>query len=131
MDVDASYVNAGYLSPSHLTPLSAAWVMKQSLKWMFNPSNPLYIKPRWDADFLKWTYVFNKSFNLEHAKKAILCIKALAFLRQELYGDIKADQHLAFHYMKEGLYWKIHKMLKLSYCYRSCYDGLEYGHRNW
>lgn len=103
MDAGASYVNAGYLSPSHLTPLSAPGVMKQGLKWMFNPSSPLYIKPRLDADFLKWSYAFNKSCNREHVKKAIQPIKAISLLSQELYDDIKAEEQFTFHYMKDGL----------------------------
>ena len=40
MDSGASYVNAGYLSPSHIIPLSAPGVMKKGLKWMFNPASP-------------------------------------------------------------------------------------------
>jgi D-amino-acid dehydrogenase len=38
LDSGASYVNAGYLSPSHLIPLSAPGVMKKGIKWMLNPS---------------------------------------------------------------------------------------------
>ena len=56
MDGGASYVNAGYLAPSHLIPLAAPGVMKQGLKWMFNPKSPLYIKPRLDPSFLKWKF---------------------------------------------------------------------------
>ena len=72
LDAGASYVNAGYLSPSHLIPLSAPGVMKKGLKWMFNPASPLYIKPRLDADFLKWTWAFNKSCNSKHVAKAAI-----------------------------------------------------------
>ena len=54
MDAGASYINAGYLSPSHIIPLAAPGVMKKGLKWMFNSSSPLYIKPRFDIEFLKW-----------------------------------------------------------------------------
>lgn len=103
MDAGASYVNAGYLSPSHIIPLSAPGVMKQGLKWMLNPASPLYIKPRLDADFLKWSYAFNKSCNPEHVKKAISPIKDLAVLSQELYNDIKEDEHFTFQYKKDGL----------------------------
>ena len=71
MDSGASYVNAGYLSPSHIIPLSAPGVMKKGLKWMLNKSSPLYIKPRLDSDFLKWIWAFNKSCNPKHVKKAI------------------------------------------------------------
>ena len=103
MDAGASYVNAGYLSPSHIVPLSAPGVMKKGLKWMFNPASPLYIKPRLDPDFLKWTYAFNKSCNAEHVKRAIPAIKNITLLSQDLYDDIKRDENFTFHYEKKGL----------------------------
>ncbi|MEZ4854990.1 MAG: FAD-dependent oxidoreductase [Gelidibacter sp.] len=103
MDAGASYVNAGYLSPSHIVPLSAPGVMKKGLKWMFNPASPLYIKPRLDADFLKWTLAFNKSCNAHHVKKAIPAIKAMTLLSQDLYDDIKRNEDFTFHYEKKGL----------------------------
>src|SRR5690606_32204423 len=103
MDAGASYVNAGYLSPSHIVPLSAPGVMKKGLKWMFNSASPLYIKPRLDADFLKWTLAFNKSCNANHVKKAIPAIKEMTLLSQDLYDDIKRDEGFTFHYEKKGL----------------------------
>ncbi|MCB0447565.1 MAG: FAD-dependent oxidoreductase [Gelidibacter sp.] len=103
MDAGASYVNAGYLSPSHIVPLSAPGVMKKGLKWMFNSASPLYIKPRLDADFLKWTMAFNKSCNSNHVAKAIPAIKTISLLSQELYDDIKHDENFSFHYEKKGL----------------------------
>ncbi len=104
MDSGASYVNAGYLSPSHIIPLSAPGVMKKGLKWMFDKSSPLYIKPRLDLDFLKWTWAFNKSCNIKHVNKAIPAIKDIALLSQELYDDIKASNSFRFHYEKKGLF---------------------------
>ena len=103
MDGGASYVNAGYLSPSHIIPISAPGVMKQGFRWMFDPSSPLYIKLRLDPDFLKWTYAFNKSCNANHVKKAIPAIKDLALFSLEMYDDIKANEHFNFHYQKAGL----------------------------
>jgi len=103
LDAGASYVNAGYLSPSHIVPLSAPGVMKKGLRWMFNPASPLYIKPRLDSDFLKWSYAFNKSCNANHVKKAIPAIKDITLLSQDLYDDIKRDENFTFHYEKKGL----------------------------
>ena len=103
MDAGASYVNAGYLSPSHIIPLSAPGVMKKGLRWMFNPKSPLYIKPRLDLDFLKWTYAFNKSCNSKHVEKAIPIIKELTLLSQELYDGIRQDENFTFHLEKKGL----------------------------
>lgn len=104
MDSGASYVNAGYLSPSHIIPLSAPGVMKKGLKWMFDKSSPLYIKPRLDQDFLKWVWAFNKSCNPKHVKKAIPVIKDISLLSQDLYDDIKRDENFSFHYEKKGLF---------------------------
>jgi D-amino-acid dehydrogenase len=103
MDAGASYVNAGYLSPGHVIPLSAPGVMKKGLKWMLNPASPLYIKPRLDMDFLKWTWAFNKSCNASHVKKAGPIIGNISVLSQELYLDIKRTENFTFHYEKKGL----------------------------
>ncbi|TXE09075.1 FAD-dependent oxidoreductase [Gelidibacter salicanalis] len=103
MDAGASYVNAGYLSPSHIIPLSAPGVMLKGFKWMFNSASPLYIKPRLDPDFLKWTYAFNKSCNSNHVKKAIPMIRDLAVLSQELYADIRQQEQFTSQYRKDGI----------------------------
>jgi len=104
MDAGASYVNAGYLSPSHIIPLSAPGVMKKGLKWMFNPASPLYIKPRLDFEFLKWAWAFNKSCNPNHVKKAIPVISEISVLSRKLYEDILAEEHFKSHYEDKGLF---------------------------
>lgn len=104
LDSGASYVNAGYLSPSHIIPLSAPGVMKKGLKWMFNPSSPLYIKPRLDTNFLQWVWAFNKSCTQRHVNKSISVIKDISLFSQDLYDDIKRDEQLDFHYEKRGLF---------------------------
>ncbi len=104
MDEGASYVNAGYLSPSHIIPLSAPGVMKKGLKWMFNSSSPLYIKPRLSMDLIKWGLAFNRSCNPKHVDRAIPVIKDISVLSQELYDQIKLDEGFNFHYDKKGLF---------------------------
>ncbi|MBT8253796.1 MAG: FAD-dependent oxidoreductase [Flavobacteriaceae bacterium] len=103
MDEGASFVNAGYLSPSHIIPLAAPGVMRKGLRWMFNSSSPLYIKPRFEADLLRWGLAFNKSCNPRHVKKSIPAIRDIAVLSQELYDAIKEDENFTFHYEKKGL----------------------------
>ena len=103
MDAGASYVNAGFLSPSHFIPLAAPGVMKKGLKWMFNAESPLYIKPRFEIDFLKWVWAFNRSCNQKHVQKSIPVIKEMAVLSQDLYDDIKQHENFTFHYEKKGL----------------------------
>ena len=50
----ASFVNVGYLTPSHIVPLSVPGMISIGLKYMFNSSSPFYMKPRLHQDFLKW-----------------------------------------------------------------------------
>ena len=45
-ETGASYVNAGYLTPSHIIPLAAPGMIRKGLKWMLNSSSPFYVKPR-------------------------------------------------------------------------------------
>ena len=104
MDAGASYVNAGYLSPSHIIPLSSPGMVKKGLKWMFNPASPLYIKPRLDLDFLKWGWAFNKSSNPNHVKKAIPVIRDISVLSRQLYLEILSEEHFTSHFEDKGLF---------------------------
>ena len=104
LDAGASYVNAGYLSPSHLIPLSAPGVVKKGIQWMFDASSPLYIKPRLNGDFLRWARAFSRSCNPEHVKKAVPVIKDISVFSQDLYDDLKATDAFTFHYEKKGLF---------------------------
>ncbi|TVZ21908.1 D-amino-acid dehydrogenase [Dokdonia sp. Hel_I_63] len=103
MDGGASYVNAGYMSPSHLVPLAAPGVMRQGIKWMFNSKSPLYIKPRLDTDFLKWSLAFNRSCTQKHVNSAVPVMKEIAVLGRDLYHQIKQEEGFSFHLEKKGL----------------------------
>ncbi|WP_106790648.1 FAD-binding oxidoreductase [Aquimarina sp. Aq78] len=103
MDSGASYVNAGYLSPSHIIPLAAPGVMKKGLKWMFNPTSPLFIKPRLNSDFLRWTWAFNKSCSVKNVNQGIAAIKDIAVLGRDLYSEIRSDENFSFQLEKKGL----------------------------
>ena len=99
----ASFVNAGYVSPSHLIPLAAPGVMKQGLKWMFNASSPLYMKPRINYDFIKWALAFNRSCSNSNVDTAIPAILDLTLLSQDLYRSIREEEALNFHFEDKGL----------------------------
>ena len=103
MDSGASYVNAGLLSPSHIIPLAAPGVARQGLKWMFNSSSPLFIKPRLDKEFLKWAWAFNKSCSQENVERSMKAIKDISLLSSDLFSQIKASEGFDFQLEKKGL----------------------------
>ena len=114
MNAGASYVNAGYLTPSHIIPLAAPGVMKKGLKWMFNPASPLYIKPRLDSDFLKWAWAFNKSCTTANVDRSVRAIRDINLMSRELFFDLKRDEAFKFHLEHKGLLMlcQTHKMLE-------------------
>ncbi len=103
MDGGASYVNAGYLAPSHLIPLAAPGVMKQGLKWMLDKKSPLYIKPRLNTDFIKWTWAFNKSCTSQHVEQSVPVMREIAVMGRDLYDQIKQEEGFNFQLEKKGL----------------------------
>lgn len=94
MDSGASYVNAGYLTPSHIVPLAAPGVMAKGLKWMFNSSSPFYLKPRLDLNFLSWSWNFHRSSTPAKVAKALPVIAEINLLSKSLYSEILASGDL-------------------------------------
>jgi len=100
----ASYVNAGYITPSHIIPMASPGMISKGLRYMFNSSSPFYMKPRLDIDFLKWAWYFKKSSTKEKVEKAIPLIRDINILSRELFFDIKSSGDLGkFHLERKGL----------------------------
>lgn len=100
----ASFVNAGYISPSHIIPLASPGRITQGLKWMFNSASPFYMKPRWNVDFIRWSWYFRKSSTKAKVEKAIPIIKDINILSRDLYEGIKASGDLGeFQLERKGL----------------------------
>ena len=99
----ASYVNAGYLTPSHIISLAAPGMITKGIKWMFNSESPFYVKPRLDSEFLKWSLAFKKSANAKKVESSISVIRDINLLSRDLYEDLKASKEFDFHYERKGL----------------------------
>lgn len=100
----ASFVNAGYLTPSHIIPMASPGKITQGIKWMFNSASPFYMKPRLDLDFLKWSWYFKKSSTHAKVEKAVPVIKDINLLSRDLFEGIKASGDLGdFQLERKGL----------------------------
>ena len=67
----ASWGNAGFVCASHTIPQAAPGVIGQALRWMFDPTSPLYIKPRLDPDLLAWLVHFAMACNRRQMKRTM------------------------------------------------------------
>jgi D-amino-acid dehydrogenase len=103
MSSGASFVNAGYLTPSHIVPLAAPGMVGKGLRMMFNPASPFYLKPRADKDLIKWMWQFYKSANAAHVRKSIKPIADINVLSKSLYMEMKQDKVFDFHLEEKGV----------------------------
>jgi len=99
----ASYVNAGYITPSHIISLAAPGIITKGLKWMLDSASPFYVKPRLDIDFLKWGWAFKRSANKRKVALSIPIIKDINVFSRELYQEMKDSSDFDFHYEHKGL----------------------------
>ncbi|RNL77849.1 FAD-dependent oxidoreductase [Sinomicrobium pectinilyticum] len=99
----ASFINAGYLTPSHIISLAAPGMVSKGLRWMFNSRSPLYIKPRLDPDFIKWGLLFKRSATAQRVEDAIPVIKELNLKSRDLYEAMLDSLDFEFHYGREGV----------------------------
>ncbi len=90
----ASFVNAGYLTPSHIISIANKGMIKKGIKWMFNSSSPFYLKPRLERDFIDWLWKFYQSSTPTKVEKAIPVIEDINLLSKELFQDIHDGDEL-------------------------------------
>ncbi|MGW9686082.1 NAD(P)/FAD-dependent oxidoreductase [Flagellimonas sp. 2504JD1-5] len=104
MNGGASYVNAGYITPSHIISLASPGMISKGIKYMFDSSSPFYMKPRLNMDFIKWSWYFKKSSTKAKVEKAMPVIRDVNLLSRELYHGMKDSGELGdFHLEKKGL----------------------------
>jgi len=100
----ASFVNAGYLTPSHIISLASPGMITQGLKYMFNSSSPFYMKPRLDPDFIRWAWYFKRSSTKAKVDRSMTVIRDINLLSRELYEGIQASNDLGdFQIGQQGL----------------------------
>lgn len=86
-----SFVNMGYMSPSHFVPLASPGIISEGIKYMLSSSSPFYIKPRLDWELVKWAWHFYKSSNVSLAKQHAPHLNNILQLSRQLINDMKNE----------------------------------------
>lgn len=125
----ASFVNAGYLTPSHFVPLAEPGMLGKGLKWMLNSSSPFYVKPRFDLDFFKWTYHFIQSATSDKVEKALPVLLEINLKSRDLFDEMYKSVDFDFHYEKKGILMAFknaeNEEHELKLAERAAIEGLE------
>lgn len=85
-----SYGNAGWLTPCFATPLPAPGLMRSALRWMFDPSSPLYIKPAPRLALASWLLRFTRAMNRRQFAAGSHALVELAQKSMEWFREFAA-----------------------------------------
>jgi D-amino-acid dehydrogenase len=100
---NCSYGNAGYIAPSHFTPLATPGIVKQAIKWMFDSTSPFYVKPRLNWPLIEWGWKFMRMANDKHVELAAVPLRDLGLLSMKLYEEWKKNPEFDFFYQHKGI----------------------------
>ena len=98
-----SFGNAGMIVPSHIIPLAQPGMIAKGLRWMLRSTSPFYVKPRLNADLLRWGWLFYQHANARHVERAIPALRDISLLSKKLYQELAADDNFAFGWQERGL----------------------------
>jgi D-amino-acid dehydrogenase len=99
----ASYGNAGWISPSHGTPLPAPGVIRQALRWLLDAESPFYVKPRLDFELLVWLIGFLRAATAARAAQTMRLNRELIVASLALYQKLAAEAGAEFGFARRGL----------------------------
>ncbi len=100
---NCSYGNAGYVCPSHFTPLATPGIVKQGLKWMWNSRSPFYVQPRLSLSLIDWGLKFMKTATPEHVEKSAIPLRDIAIISKKMYEEMLQSPQFSFGYETKGL----------------------------
>ncbi len=97
----ASCGNAGLLSIGHY-PLTRPGVSWRGMKWMFDATSPLYIKPRADPALLSWMWHFHWNCNRRHLDRCMAVLCDMGFKTLALYEQMIREESIDCDYARDG-----------------------------
>lgn len=86
-----SYGNAGWMTPCFAMPLPMPGMLMKSMKWMLNPSGPLYIKPVPSVLLSQWLTRFLLSMTESKAQTAIEALVKLSLKSLHDYKQLALE----------------------------------------
>lgn len=103
-----SHGNCGYVSPSHVLPLTQPGMIRQALRSMLSSNSPFYVKPRFSLDLWSWLFKFARRCNERDMLEAADSIHRLLQSARQLYIELIESQRLDCEWQPIGLLFVFH-----------------------
>ena len=98
-----SYGNAGWLTPCFATPLPAPGVLTKSLRWLLDSESPLYVRPSWRLDWMRWIARFAKSTSRSRFRAGTEALAALSTWSLDAWAALDQHDPGSFGFTRRGL----------------------------
>jgi D-amino-acid dehydrogenase len=98
-----SHGNCGYVSPSHVLPLTQPGAIGKTMKAMMSRNSPFSVKPRFSSSFARWFWNFSRRCNRRDMLEAAVGRHALLQSSQRLYKQLIADENIDCEWQEVGL----------------------------
>lgn len=95
--------NAGMIVPSHFVPLAAPGMVTMGLKMMLDPESPFTVRPRLDADLMRWGWKFLRAANAAHVMRSAPLLRDMSLLSRRSYEELSARYGHSFGLVQKGL----------------------------
>lgn len=98
-----SHGNCGYISPSHVLPLTEPGMLGVALKSLLKKDAPFRVKPRLDPALIYWFYRFARRCNYRDMMAAAPAIQSLLQSSVALYEQLITGEPLHCEWERQGL----------------------------
>ncbi|MBK7434130.1 MAG: FAD-dependent oxidoreductase [Chitinophagaceae bacterium] len=122
-----SFGNMGYMSPSHFIPLASPGIIAEGIRHMISSSSPFYIKPRLNADLMRWGYHFWKSSNARTVSQNAPHLNALLQLSRGLIQDMRQEIGDRFDMEEKGCLMLCKQQKTLDHEFHLADDAEQFG----
>jgi len=94
--------NAGIIARSHIIPLPRPGVLRQGIKWLFDPEGPFYIKPRVNLALWSWLLRFGLACRKAPMVRSMRLLSNLIESSLVLYEQFASMGGPEFHFGHKG-----------------------------
>ncbi|MEZ6093984.1 MAG: FAD-dependent oxidoreductase [Pirellulaceae bacterium] len=98
-----SHANCGYISPSHVLPLTVPGTIWKSLKSMASSNSPFYIRPRLSPGMWSWFLKFASRCNEKSMWEAAGSLHSLLQSSRALYEQLIVGEGLQCEWTTDGI----------------------------
>ncbi len=100
--LEASYANAGQISPGYSAPWAAPGVPMKALKWMFQRHAPLALKPDWTIWQVQWMFKLLQNCNAKSYDLNKERMVRLAEYSRDCLTELRADTNINYEGRMQG-----------------------------